>query len=345
MIFENVGVGMSDKKIKKKLVNFIEECIERYIDEHLVDLKRKILNLDGFKSEDEYKNLQARYDELNDKIENLQTSIGALNDEKNAFKQKNEFLQSEVEAANKKRNEQIWENDRLVAENNEIRTEKEELEKKLAECEENLKVANEVKDKAAEKISIINQVIVEDRKTIDRMKQEIVKYQETIDYMEQKIYKKRMLLDYFTAGYGEIDNMYKIYQQLDENIHEELSGIFGSADTPIQFFCGALQENHLDNFWEYICSKINSGKIDKDTEGMLNNLFDFCFDMVNTSQPKPMYKRLQVQAGFDFDNNYMIKTSSSSQLGIIKEIKLEGYVYASSNKVVKRSLVQVESED
>lgn len=324
MIFKNVGVSMSDKKIKKKLVDFIEKCIEKYIDEHLVDLKRKILNLDGFKSEDEYKNLQARYDELNDKIENLQTSIGALNDEKNAFKQKNEFLQSEVEAANKKRNEQIRENDRLVAENNEIRTEKEELEKKLAECEKNLNKANktivDIKNEAGE--------------IIDSMKQEI-----------EEAHKQKKTLDYFAAGYGEIDSMYKMYQNLDENIHEELSGIFGSADTPIQFFCSALQENHLDNFWEYICSKINSGKIDKDTEGMLNNLFDFCFDMVNTSQPKPMYKRLQVQAGFDFDNSYMIKTSDSSQLGIIKEIKLEGYTYASSNKVVKRSLVQVKGED
>ena len=202
--------------------------------------------------------------------------------------------------------------------------EKEQIEKKLSECEKNLNKANktivDIKNEAGE--------------IIDSMKQEI-----------EEAHKQKKTLDYFAAGYGEIDSMYKMYQNLDENIHEELSGIFGSADTPIQFFCSALQENHLDNFWEYICSKINSGKIDKDTEGMLNNLFDFCFDMVNTSQPKPMYKRLQVQAGFDFDNNYMIKTSSSSQLGIIKEIKLEGYVYASSNKVVKRSLVQVESED
>ena len=168
MIFENVGVGMSDKKIKKKLVDFIEKCIEKYIDEHLVDLKRKILNLDGFKSDEEYKNLQVRYDELNDKIENLQTSIGALNDEKNAFKQKSEFLQSEVEAANKKQNEQVRENDRLVAENNEIRTEKEELEKKLAECEKNLNKVNksivDIKNKAGEIIDSMKQEIEEAHK-------------------------------------------------------------------------------------------------------------------------------------------------------------------------------------
>ena len=324
MIFENVGVGMSDKKIKKKLVDFIEKCIEKYIDEHLVDLKRKILNLDGFKSEDEYKNLQARYDELNDKIENLQTSIGALNDEKNAFKQKNEFLQSEVEAANKKRNEQIRENDRLVAENNEIRTEKEELEKKLAECEKNLNKANksivDIKNKAGE--------------VIDSMKQEI-----------EKAHKQKKTLDYFTAGYGEIDSMFKTYQQLNEDIRDELQGIFGNADTPVMFFCNALQENHLDNFWDYISNKINSGKIDRNIEKSLCKLFDFCFDMVNNSQQKPLYKRLQVQKGFDFDNTYMIKTADSSQLGTVKEVKLAGYVYTLTNNVVRRSLVQVESED
>ena len=315
---------MSEKKIKKKIVDFIEKCVENYIEEHLADLKRKLLNMDGFKSDEEYKNLQLQFEEANDKNENLQTDIKNLQDENSGLKQKQEFLQSEVEAANKKQNEQVRENDRLVAENNEIRTEKEEIEKKLAECEKNLNKANKT----------IVDIKNEAGRIIDSMKQEI-----------EKAHKQKKTLDYFTAGYGEIDSMYKIYQQLDENIHEELSGIFGSADTPIQFFCGALQENHLDNFWEYIRDKINSGRIDNDTEGMLNNLFDFCFDMVNGSQSKPMYKRLQVQAGFDFDNNYMIKTSDSSQLGVIKEVKLAGYVYASSNKIVKRSLVLVESED
>lgn len=315
---------MSDKKIKKKLVDFIEKCIEKYIDEHLVDLKRKMLNLDGFKSDEEYKILQSQCIQIKGEKENLQGNISKLSKEKFNLEQKQKSLEENLETVNEEKYKLEQKNYDLIIDNTKLREEKRQIEKKLYECEKNLNKANktivDIKNEAGE--------------IIDSMKQEI-----------EEAHKQKKTLDYFAAGYGEIDSMYKMYQNLDENIHEELSGIFGSADTPIQFFCSALQENHLDNFWEYICSKINSGKIDKDTEGMLNNLFDFCFDMVNTSQPKPMYKRLQVQAGFDFDNNYMIKTSSSSQLGIIKEIKLEGYVYASSNKVVKRSLVQVESED
>lgn len=315
---------MSDKKIKKKLVDFIKKCVEEYIDEHLTDLKRKVLNMDGFKSEDEYKDLQTKYDKLNDKIENLQTSIGALNDEKNNLEQKNEFLQDEIKSANEKQNELAQENNRLIADNSEIKDEKEKVEKKLAECEKNLNEANKT----------IIDIKNEAGRIIDGMKREI-----------DEAHKQKATLDYFTAGYGKIDGMYKMYQKLNKDIRGELLGIFGSADTPIQFFCGALQENHLDNFWDYICNKINNEKIDENTEKMLSKLFDFCFDMVNISQTKPMYKRLEVQQGFDFDNSYMIRTSDSSQLGNIKEVKLAGYVYASSNKVVKRSLVQVESED
>lgn len=315
---------MSEKKIKKKLVDFIEKCVENYIEEHLADLKRKLLNMDGFKSDEEYKNLQLQFEEANDKNKELQTNIENLQDENSGLKQNQEFLQNNLEAANNKQKELEQKNKDLVAENEKVNDEKEKAEKKSAECEKNLNEANkaivDIKNKAGE--------------VIDSMKREI-----------DEARKQRETLDYFTAGYGEIDRMYKMYQQLGEDIRGELAGIFGSADTPVQFFCGALQENHLDNFWEYIRDKINSEKVDKDTEGMLNVLFDFCFDMVNISQSKPMYKRLQVQAGFDFDNNYMIKTSDSSQLGIIKEIKLEGYVYASSNKVVKRSLVQVKGED
>ena len=315
---------MSEKKIKKKLVDFIEKCVENYIEEHLADLKRKLFNMDGFKSDEEYKNLQLQFEEVNDKNKDLQTNIENLQDENSGLKQKQEVLQNNLEAVNNKQKELEQKNRDLVAEKDGIKAEKEKTEKKLAECEKNLNKANksivDIKNKAGE--------------VIDSMKREI-----------DEARKQRETLDYFTAGYGEIDRMYKMYQQLGEDIRGELAGIFGSADTPIQFFCGALQENHLDNFWDYICNKINSGRIDNDTEGMLNCLFDFCFDMVNSSQSKPMYKRLQVQAGFDFDNNYMIKTSDSSQLGVIKEVKLAGYVYASSNKIVKRSLVLVESED
>lgn len=313
MIFENVGVGMSDKKIKKKLVDFIEKCIEKYIDEHLVDLKRKILNLDGFKSDEEYRNLQSQYSQIKDEKENLQDNINKLNKEKVYLEQKRKSLEENLETVNEEKYKLEQKNDDLIVDNTKLRDKKEQVEKKLNECEKNLNKANG---------------------KIDSMQQEIEEAQ-----------KQKNRLEYFSNGYGEIDSMFKTYQQLNEDIRDELQGIFGNADTPVMFFCNALQENHLDNFWDYISNKINSGKIDRNIEKSLCKLFDFCFDMVNNSQQKPLYKRLQVQKGFDFDNTYMIKTTDSSQLGNVKEVKLAGYVYTLSNKIVRRSLVQVESED
>lgn len=304
---------MSDKKIKKKLVDFIEKCIEKYIDEHLVDLKRKILNLDGFKSDEEYRNLQSQYSQIRDEKGNLQRYIDDLHEEKNELEQKQKSLEENLETVNEERYKLEQKNDDLIIDNTKLREEKRQIEKKLNECEKNLNKANGI---------------------IDGMQQEIEEAQ-----------KQKSRLEYFSNGYGEIDSMFKTYQQLNEDIRDELQGIFGNADTPVMFFCNALQENHLDNFWDYISNKINSGKIDRNIEKSLCKLFDFCFDMVNNSQQKPLYKRLQVQKGFDFDNTYMIKTADSSQLGNVKEVKLAGYVYALSNKVVKRSLVRVESED
>ncbi len=317
MIFENVGVSMGDIKIKKKLVNFIEECIERYIDEHLVDLKRKILNLDGFKSDEEYKNLQSQYSQIKDEKGNLQRYIDDLHEEKNELEHKKEILEVELEENTEKICKLERDFVRLYKEN-------EALKVNLIKCETNLDRAN----------NVINDIKNEAGKMIDSMKEKIKKAQQ-----------QKEILDYFSNGYGEIDSMFKIYQQLNEDIRHELQGIFGNADTPVMFFCNALQENHLDNFWDYISNKINSGKFDRNIEKSLCKLFDFCFDMVNNSQQKPLYKRLQVQKGFDFDNTYMIKTTDSSQLGNVKEVKLAGYVYTLSNKIVRRSLVLVESED
>lgn len=304
---------MSDKKIKKKLVDFIEKCIEKYIDEHLVDLKQKILNLDGFKSDEEYKNLQSQYSQIKSEKENLQDNINKLNKEKVYLEQKRKSLEENLETVNEEKYKLEQKNDDLIVDNTKLREEKRQIEKKLNECEKNLNKVNEI---------------------IDSMQQEIEEAQ-----------KQKNRLEYFSNSYGEIDSMFKTYQQLNEDIRDELQGIFGNVDTPVMFFCNALQENHLDNFWDYISNKVNSGKFDRNIEKSLCKLFDFCFDMVNNSQQKPLYKRLQVQKGFDFDNTYMIKTADSSQLGNVKEVKLAGYVYTLTNNVVRRSLVQVESED
>lgn len=308
---------MSDKKIKKKLVDFIEKCIEKYIDEHLVDLKRKMLNLDGFKSDEEYENLRSQYSQIKDERGNLQRYIDDLHEEKNELEHKKEILEVELEE-NTAKIYKLKENfDKLYKENDVLNV-------KLIKCGTNLDRAN----------NAINDIKNEAGKMIDSMKEKI-----------KKAEKQKEILDYFSNGYGEIDSMYKIYQQLNEDIRDELQGLFGNADTPVMFFCNVLQESHLDNFWDYISNKINSGKIDNNIEKNLCKLFDFCFDMVNSSQQKPLYKRLQVQKGFDFDNTYMIKTADSSQLGTVKEVKLAGYVYTLTNNVVRRSLVQVESED
>ena len=308
---------MSDKKIKKKLVDFIEKCIEKYIDEHLVDLKRKMLNLDGFKSDEEYENLRSQYSQIKDERGNLQRYIDDLHEEKNELEHKKEILEVELEE-NTAKIYKLKENfDKLYKENDVLNV-------KLIKCETNLDRAN----------NAINDIKNEAGKMIDSMKEKI-----------KKAEKQKEILDYFSNGYGEIDSMYKIYQQLNEDIRDELQGLFGNADTPIIFFCNALQESHLDNFWDYISNKINSGKINNNIEKKLCKLFDFCFNMVNSSQQKPRYKRLQIQKGFDFDNTYMIKTADSSQLGTVKEVKLAGYVYTLTNNVVRRSLVQVKSED
>lgn len=333
---------MSDKKIKKKLVDFIEKCIERYIDEHLVDLKRKILNLDGFKSDEEYKNLQSQYSQIKDEKGNLQRYIDDLHEEKNDLEHKKEILEVELE----KNKEKIYKLKEDFDKSMEYECKKNDaLKISLNKCEERLSKINKENDILKVKLikyetnldranNAINDIKNEARKMIDSMKEKVKEAQQ-----------QKEILDYFSNGYGEIDSMFKIYQQLNEDIRDELQGIFGNADTPVMFFCNALQENHLDNFWDYISNKINSGKIDRNIEKSLCKLFDFCFDMVNNSQQKPLYKRLQVQKGFDFDNTYMIKTTDSSQLGNVKEVKLAGYVYTLSNKIVRRSLVQVESED
>ena len=144
--------------------------------------------------------------------------------------------------------------------------------------------------------------------------------------------------NYFREAYAELDAAYKNYLSLNANLRYQLAGIFGDAETVQGFLIGAANENHLNDFWDYLRYSLNDNRLSADDAKILTGLFDFCFEALNRSSREPIYSRLKIERGSRFDNRTMTRTSSSRQLGRVKEILLAGYVDRVGN-VIRPSLV------
>lgn len=138
--------------------------------------------------------------------------------------------------------------------------------------------------------------------------------------------------NFYRKTYGELDAAYKIYSTLDEATRFDLAGIFGAGDTVAGFFSGAVQQEHLAPFWDYV-----SRHSDKEN---LVRLFNFCFETFNRGFREPPYTRLAVEPDNFFDADFMRRTSQSRQMGKVSRVVLQGYCYSGGN-VVKKSIVEL----
>ena len=166
----------------------------------------------------------------------------------------------------------------------------------------------------------------------DDFKRQLNAANEKISELEKARRLAEDTANFYRDNYGELDAAYKIYLALDEATRYDLAGIFGTGDSVTGFFSGAVQEAHLAPFWEYV-----SRRTDNDN---LQQLFDFCFDVLNLGFREAPYVRLQVDSGDFFDGDIMRRTSQSLQRGKVVRMLLQGYRYSSGN-VVKKSIVEL----
>ena len=151
---------------------------------------------------------------------------------------------------------------------------------------------------------------------------------------------QKELADYKTA-YGGFEQMYELYMDLPEEMRQSLSGIMGNGDRR-RFICGAVQEKHLEMFWDCAVQAVNdSGCSEADAE-RLRQLFDFCLKAVNDSEGRIVFEKVQAIAGDDYDTRFMQRSRSSRQQGTVAKLLLMGYCWKQTGKLVKKALVRIE---
>ena len=225
------------------------------------------------------------------------------------------------------------ENQRLEKESKELVQRKQEL----AQCCSDREKAERERDAYKQSLSSCEQKLKTEKAYREAAEQE----RESLREMVRRTEQIKANLSYYEAAYGELDQVYRAYQQLDFGLQQGLSGIFGNGDSPLEFFCGALQEQNLARLWDFLSHTFNQGGLDPEQGAILQKLFDFCFAAVNSSQREKQYDRLSDETGGGFDSRTMLRSSGSRQLGRVQRVLLAGYTHHVSGSIVRQSLVEI----
>ena len=101
-----------EKKGKKRLRRYIDECIKNYIEAHLFELKSKIINIEDLVSKEEYEQLQLENTALAGQLSdwrtekiNMEQESQNLRSSLEVLQRKREDLQEQLQAAKQKNSE------------------------------------------------------------------------------------------------------------------------------------------------------------------------------------------------------------------------------------------------
>ena len=333
------------KKKDKKLMDiistvieqYLDDAVEKYIDEHIDELRARILDKADVDGSSQCLGDSGQWIEASKAAEEraeADNKIAELEEQLRAVKAKNERLEGvnrELEKTKQNLQTELGQEQAAHQRDNDSR---DAAYRGIKQAKE--KLESERNDLCNEKHNLIVEKdgLQEDKKKLqsdyDSLKIELGKAKNTLEQTESE-------LSYYKQSYSSIEEIYKLYQSLDEDTKTGLRGVFHDAVSPLDFFCGAVQAEHLSGLWYYLKNRFNSG-LSKAQQEDFNKLFDFCFEMANKDEPQ--YLRLQADTDVEFNSEEMIRTSDSNQLGEVKEVLFIGYRNI-DGIVVKKNLVRL----
>lgn len=130
----------------------------------------------------------------------------------------------------------------------------------------------------------------------------------------------------------------ELYRGLSSSVKNGLENVINS-DNEIAFIVSCSNEDNLSSIWEYAREISNNDK-SRDFE-VLTAIFDYFFDVFNSSLSEEKYIRDDIEIGEEFDGDYLDRCYGSSTSGNISEIIIRGYKLRNSGKIVHKSLVKV----
>jgi len=142
---------------------------------------------------------------------------------------------------------------------------------------------------------------------------------------------------------GEVVAFQKVYEQflaLPNALRSNLKGFFCEKDV-WSFLVSGSQPDRLRDFWDFCRNDLARGRLEQQRDVLLE-IFTFFFDRINDSLgDDPQWLWQKVSSGMSFDSSVHSATAESAAVGKVVSVVWPGFVYATNNKVCRKSLVVV----
>ncbi len=129
------------------------------------------------------------------------------------------------------------------------------------------------------------------------------------------------------------------YHSLSDGVKEGLSNVICDKNV-ILFVASAASPEALRAVWNYVRDMLGDRTAGAEI-GTLKEIFDYFFDIYNSSLAEPVYKRDEVEIGDDLDDDRHDRGAGSATSGRITQVLLRGYQSIHTGKIQCRSVVKV----
>lgn len=130
------------------------------------------------------------------------------------------------------------------------------------------------------------------------------------------------------------------YRSLSEDVRTGLSDIICDKNE-VLFIVSCSTSERLGAIWDYIKKALSDQARTEYEVCTLNEIFDYFFNVYNSSLSEPMYIRDNVENGDPFDDDMYSRYPGSSTSGPISKVMLKGYRSNNTDKIIRRSLVRL----
>lgn len=152
--------------------------------------------------------------------------------------------------------------------------------------------------------------------------------------------KNHALQEQLDARFSRGWELFEAYRKVSEHTRQILhNGVFTQEASFMSFICGGAQLTALDRLWDALRDCVLRGQ--QDDEEILWDIFEYCLELVNASRTQAKYEILSVKVGDSFDSDCHSEGPNSKAQGIVRKVYLQGYRNTYSDRIMKKSIVQV----
>ena len=213
----------------------------------------------------------------------------------------------------------------LQAQCNNLESENKRLSDYKARLENELKKASAELDACTKRLNDLEREYQRMQENEQALSASLAKANENVQKLKERFSNPVILLDR--------------YRTLSTTIRTGLSDVICDKDE-ILFIASCSTSDHLKAIWTYT-KKLAGSNGDANSVEVLKDIFDYFFEIFNSSLREPMYARDSVEVGYSFDDDKYDRCAGSATSGKITQVVLRGYKSVNTGAIICRSLVRV----